>query len=114
MYSTSLTRVVEKVASVWFRDQPVHRGENVSAVREKRATWVRVPIITHDYLRPWVVRVALVAEELHHVRDILLAASKCMLRADIVDPNKKRLAAQLLWRMLLRVLRMCGWTTDVL
>jgi hypothetical protein len=30
-----MTRVVEEVASVWFRDQPVHCGEDVLAIREE-------------------------------------------------------------------------------
>lgn len=76
---SAMTRVVEEVAGVWFRDQPVHCGEDILAVWIEWAARICIAVISHDYLRPRVTRVAFEVEELHHVRDILLAASKCML-----------------------------------
>jgi hypothetical protein len=61
-----------------------------------------------------VVGIALVAEKLHHVRDILLAASKCVLRAHVVDANEQRLASKLLWRLLIGMLGLWRRTTHIL
>ena len=65
-------------------------------------------------MRPRVVGVALVAEKLHHVRDILLAASKCVLRAGIVDADEERLAAKLLRPLLMGMLSLRRRTTHIL
>lgn len=100
----------------WLRHQPVHCSKYVLSGGPKRASWVGMIIISHHHLRPGVARIAFVAEELHHVGDVLLAASKRMLGAGVVDADEKRLPSQLslcilhrvdclVWRTALEALR---------
>jgi hypothetical protein len=42
-------------------------------------------VVAHDYLGPLVAGVALVAQELRHIRDILVAASECIFASHVVD-----------------------------
>ena len=77
--------VVEEVAGVGFGDEPVHCGEDVLAVGVEGAVWVGALVVSHDHLGFGVVGVAFVGEELRHVRDVLVAATESVLRADVVD-----------------------------
>jgi hypothetical protein len=63
----------------------VHCCEHVFASREKGTARIGALIVTHDYLGPLVAGVALAAQELRYIRDILVAASKCVFASHVVD-----------------------------
>lgn len=54
-----------------------------------RGVVIAFQIVTKNDLRAWVVRVALIAQKLRNVLDILVASMQLIFAARVVDPDEE-------------------------